>query len=136
LGEPATTPSPLKDFALALEIGVVLIPLYLLLDPWHHGLVRALPIVIPLFLGFSAVAGGLNSRHPWITGLLVATPILGLVGPAAFLISPLQDFVGLDLPLMGVALACSVVGGVVGSAIGRRRNEGVRREESKVKSEK
>ncbi len=129
MGEPATTPNSLKDFALALEIGVVLIPLYLLLDPWHHGLVRALPIVIPLFLGFSAVAGGLNPRHPWITGLLVATPILGLVGPAAFLISPLQDFVGLDIPLMGVSLACSLVGSLAGSAFGRKRSEGVRSEE-------
>jgi hypothetical protein len=127
LGEPATTPNPLKDFALALEIGVVLIPLYLLLDPWHHGLARALPVVVLLFLGFSAVAGGLNPRHPWITGLLVATPILGLVGPAAFLISPLKDFVGLDIPLMGVSLACSVVGSLAGSAIGRKRTAGTPR---------
>lgn len=114
----------LKDFAIALEIGVVMIPLYLLLDPWHHGLVRALPVVVLLFLGFSAMAGGLNPRHAWITGFLVAAPILGLVGPAAFLISPLEDFLALDAPLMAVALACSLGGSLVGSAIGKRRSKG------------
>jgi len=129
LGERAKQPDRLKDYAIALEIGVVLIPLYLLLDPWHHGLVRALPVVIPLFLGFSAVAGGLNPRHPWITGLFVAAPILGLVGPAGFLISSLEDFLALDVFFMAVAFVCSMGGSLVGSAVGRKRSGGTPRKE-------
>ncbi len=121
MSDQETPPERLNDYALALEIGVVLIPLYLLMDPWHHGLYRALPLVMGLFLGFAAVAGGLNPHHPWITGLLVAAPVLGLVGPAAFVISPVSDFASLDLPLMAVALICSLAGSLVGCAFGKRR---------------
>lgn len=115
----------LKDYALALEIGVVQIPFYLLADPWHHGLLKALPIVVILFLCFGAVAGGLSPRRSWLMGLLVAAPLWVLVGPAAVVMSTTEELLGLDLPLMISALVCALAGGLFGGLLaGRKRGAG------------
>ncbi len=117
--------SKLKDYALALEIGVVQIPFYLLADPWHHGLFKALPIVAILFLCFGAVAGGLSPCRSWIMGLLVAAPLWVLVGPAAAVMSTTEELLRLDLPLMISALACALAGSLFGGVLaGRKRGAG------------
>jgi len=123
--------SKLKDYALALEIGVVQIPFYLLADPWHHGLAKALPIVAILFLCFGAVAGGLSPRRSWLMGLLVATPLWVLVGPAAVVMSTTEELLRLDLPLMISALACALAGSLFGGVLaGRKRGAGSGKSES------
>lgn len=114
--------SRLKDYALALEIGVVQIPFYLLADPWHNGLAKALPVVVILFLCFGAVAGGLNPRRSWLMGLLVATPLWVLVGPAAGVMSTPEELLRLDLPLMTAALLCALLGSLIGKALGSKKS--------------
>ncbi len=113
----------LKDYALALEIGVVQIPFYLLADPWHHGLGKALPIVAALFLVFGGIAGGLNPRHSWLMGLFVAAPLWALVAPAAVVMSTTEELLRLDLPLMTSALACALVGSRIGGALGTTKKD-------------
>ena len=114
--------SKLKDYALALEIGVVQIPFYLLADPWHHGLAKALPIVAILFLCFGAVAGGLSPTRSWVMGLLVATPLWVLVGPAAAVMSTTEELLRLDLPLMAAALLSALLGSLAGKALGSKKS--------------
>lgn len=121
--------SRLKDYALALEIGVVQIPFYLLADPWHHGLAKALPIVAVLFLVFGAIAGGLNPRGSWLMGLFVAAPLWVLVAPAAVVMSTTEELLRLDLPLMSAALACALVGSRIGRALSGERGKAVKSEE-------
>lgn len=119
--------SVLKDYALALEIGVVQIPFYLLADPWHHGLAKALPIVVVLFLAFGGIAGGLNPRSPWLMGLFVAAPLWVLVAPAAVVMSTTGELLRLDLPLMSAALLCALGGSFAGGLLaGRKRRAGGR----------
>jgi hypothetical protein len=109
-----------KDYALALQIGVVQIPFYLLAIPRDQELGRALATVAVLFLISGSIAGALGPERWWVMGLLVAAPLWVLAGPTLAAMTPREELVGLDLPLFSAGLLFALVGSFIGKVLVQR----------------
>lgn len=110
-----------KDYALALQIGVVQIPFYLLAIPRDQELGRALATVAFLFLISGAIAGALGPGRWWLMGLLVAAPLWVLAGPTLAAMTPREELLGLDLPLFSAGLLFALAGSFLGWALAKKR---------------
>jgi hypothetical protein len=112
-----------KDYALALQIGVVQIPFYLLAIPRDQELGRALTTVAFLFLISGAIAGALGPERWWLMGLLVATPLWVLAGPTLAAMTPREELLGLDLPLFSAGLVFALLGSFLGKVLAQKRTK-------------
>lgn len=110
-----------KDYALAVQIGVVQIPFYLLAIPRDQHLGRALITVAFLFGLSGAIAGALRPERWWAMGLLVAAPLWVLAGPTLAAMTPREELVGLDLPLFSAGLVAALAGSLLGKVLAQRR---------------
>jgi hypothetical protein len=112
-----------KDYALALQIGVVQIPFYLLAIPRDQELGRAIATVGVLFGISGAIAGALRPERWWLMGLLVAAPLWVLAGPTLAAMTPREELVGLDLPLFSAGLLFALAGSLVGKVLAQGRTK-------------
>ena len=103
-------------YAMAVMIGVVLIPLSLLLDPRDGSLGKSLFFSGALYFTFALVAGAMTPGGAWRVGLFVAAPLVLFVGTMVFLVTKEQVFVGRDLPVIATSLAAALAGGWLGSS--------------------
>jgi hypothetical protein len=110
-----------KDYALALQIGVVQIPFYLLAIPRDQEMGRALTTVAVLFMISGTIAGALGPERWWIMGLLVAAPLWVLAGPTLAAMTPREELIGLDLPLFSAGLLFALAGSFLGNVLASRR---------------
>lgn len=110
-----------KDYALAMQIGVVQIPFYLLAIPRDQQLGRALLTVAFLFGLSGTIAGALRPVRWWAMGLLVAAPLWVLAGPTLAAMTPREELVGLDLPLFSAGLVAALLGSFLGKVLAQGR---------------
>ncbi len=114
-------PSAFEGYTMALEFGVILIPLYLLTDPWHSRLAVSLPVAAALFFAFGAIARGMEDGNSLIMGLCMAAPLWILVAPAILVINSYDEFLHTDIPMMGAATGAALLGSLVAGAFKKRK---------------
>jgi len=111
--------SSFEGYAMAIEFGVILIPLYLLTDPWHSRLAVSMPVAAGLFFAFAAIVRALEDGNSLIMGLLMAAPLWILVAPAILVINTYEQFLRTDIPMMAAASAAALLGSLVAGAFKR-----------------